>query len=117
MPLIDKNNELKNQNLNLENNSDFNEIKSAISSFMHQISERMNMTEKDIWVIDRLEGNYAICENRETKEKREVEIEKLPKEIKEGSVLNYKNGEYTLNLEKENDIQKRIEQKMKDIWN
>lgn len=117
MPIIDKNNELENQKLNLEEFSNFNEVQSEISKFTHQISERMKMMEKDIWVIDRFEGNYAICENRKTKEKREIEKEKLPKEIKEGSVLSYKDGKYEVDLEEEKKIEERIQKKMKSIWN
>ena len=72
---------------------------------------------EETWVIDRFEGDFAICENRENKKKREIKIEKLPENIKEGSVLRFKDGKYSLDLSQQKKIEKRIEEKMKDIWN
>ena len=110
MPMINRYNEPKNDNLSLNENSNFNEVKTGVGEFIHQISERMKMMEKDIWVVDRFEGEYVICENRNTKEK-------LPKEIKEGSVLNYKEGKFSIDLEEEKKIEDRIRKKMQDLWN
>jgi len=120
MPTIDNENDLNNfesREKHLSNEFNGEERKMQINNFLHQIKERMNLIQKEIWVIDRFEGNLAICENRQTKEKRKIRIDKLPENIKEGSVLNYKNGEYFLDLEEEKKIEKRIEEKMKNIWN
>lgn len=117
MPMINRYNELKNDNLSLNENSNFNETKTGVGEFIHQISERMKMMEKDIWVVDRFEGEYVICENRNTKEKLEIQKEKLPKKIKEGSVLNYKEGKFSIDLEEEKKIEDRIRKKMQDLWN
>ena len=117
MPTIDNDNNIENKTLNLEEKSIFDEKKLQISKFVNQIKEKMQTMEKEIWVIDRFEGDFAICENRENKEKRKVEIEKLPKSVKEGSVLKVEDGKYALDLEEQEKIEKRIEEKMKNIWN
>ena len=70
--------------------------------------------EKDIWVVDRFEGEYVICENRNTKEKLEIQKEKLPKEIKEGSVLNYKEGKFSIDLEEEKKIEDKTKEESKE---
>ena len=45
------------------------------------------------WAIDRIEELYVILENINTKEKKEVNIELLPSDIKDGSIVSYKLGE------------------------
>ncbi len=37
-------------------------------------------------IIDRFEGKYAVCEKKNL-EMIDIEIDKLPKEVKEGDVL------------------------------
>ena len=63
------------------------------------------------YVIDRIEGEIAILENLDTKEKKEENISHLPKEIKEGSILIFSNDEYKLNLELEKERRKSILEK------
>ena len=117
MPTINNDNNLENKKLELSQNSILDEKESQISKFINQIKERMKNIEKEIWVIDRFEGDFAICENRETKDKRKIKIENLPENIKEGSVLKFQNGKYSLDLDEQEKIEKRIEEKMRNIWN
>ncbi len=53
------------------------------------------------YIVDRIEENIVILENQNTKEMVEVEKNLLPKEIKDGSVLNYDNETYSLDLDSE----------------
>lgn len=89
-------------------------VKSWIQDFLKQLEERLNKME-EVLVVDRIEGKVAVCENRENKKMCNIAISSLPKDIKEGSVLKYKDGKYE--IDDSNEIEKRIEQKMKDIWN
>lgn len=75
-----------------------------------------NQPMEEILVIDRIEDNIAICENRENGIIIEIEVSKLPKEIKEGSVIKYADGNYRLDLEEQKNIEERIAEKMKNIW-
>lgn len=117
MPTINNDNNFENKQLNLEKKNNLDERKLQISKFINQIKEKMKSMEEGVWVVDRFEGDFAICENRENKEKREIRIEKLPENIKEGSVLRFKDGKYYLDLNEQEKIEKRIEEKMRDIWN
>lgn len=117
MPTINDDNNFKNQNLDLEKKNELDEVRIEISKLASQILQKIKNMEEDIWVIDRFEKNLAVCENRKTKEKIEIEIEKLPKNVKEGSVLKVKDNKFEVDLEEEKNIEKRIQEKMKNIWN
>ncbi len=87
-----------------------------IGHFIEQITERLEkMNEK--WVIDRIEGNIAICEERNTGKKKEIAKEQLPEGAKEGSVLKQENGKYVLDRKAQQEIEERIEEKMNNLWN
>lgn len=90
--------------------------KSNFEDFIQNILREMQNME-EILVIDKIENNIAVCEVRSNKKMIEIDISKLPTEIKEGSVLKYKNGEYYIDLEEQQKIKERIKQKMKNIWN
>ena len=112
MPSI--NNNLENQNL--DKDTKFQETKFEMSKFIEEISKKIKKVEDSIWVVDRFEENFAICENRETKELRKIELEKLPKNLKEGNILKLKNNQFDLDKEEEEKIAKRIQEKMNNIW-
>ena len=87
-----------------------------IGHFIEQITERLEkMNEK--WVIDRIEGNIAICEERSTGKKKEIAKEQLPEGAKEGSVLKQENGKYVLDRKAQQEIEERIGRKMNNLWN
>jgi hypothetical protein len=81
------------------------------------ISEKNKIENKEeIYVIDRFEGNYAVCENRETKEMVNVVVSKLPEDIKEGDVLTYKDNSFFKNEDLQREIEDRIREKVKNIF-
>lgn len=93
-----------------------NEVKKLdIGDFMKEISERMKQMEEEL-VIDRFEGNYAICENRKTGEIKEIAREKIEQNMQEGSVIKKENGKYVQAKEKQEKIENRIKDKMNQIW-
>lgn len=50
------------------------------------------------FIIDRIEGELAVCEC-EDGSYTDILLSQLPSQIKEGSVLEFINGEYKINLE------------------
>lgn len=44
------------------------------------------------YVVDKIERNITIIESLDTKEKKEVLLEVLPSNIKEGTILTYENN-------------------------
>ena len=59
------------------------------------------MVNKMKYAIDRIEENIAILEDINTKEKLEINVNELPKEIKEGSILLFKDNKYILDKNEE----------------
>ena len=46
--------------------------------------------------VDRIIDNIVVLENLDTKELLEIDIEKLPKNIKDGTILKLENNQYLL---------------------
>lgn len=68
------------------------------------------------YIVDRIEKNFAVCED-ENKKMIDISLEFLPKNIKEGTVLYYKNGKYEIDKIEEQQRIDRIKKKIEDIWN
>ena len=69
------------------------------------------MVNKMKYAIDRIEDELAILENIDTKEKKEINIKELPKNIKEGSILVFENNSYKEDLQEEEIRRKKIQEK------
>ena len=124
MPILNNNENLNMQNENsnsndlIKNHLSFTDVKHELRNLIDLINKRMKTIEEgSIWVVDRFEENFAICENRETKEIRKINLKELPENLKEGNVLKLQSNKYELDLEEQQNIEKRIAEKMKNIWN
>ncbi len=53
------------------------------------------------FAVDRIEGDIAVLENIETKEKKEERLSSLPPNTHEQAILIYENGFYSLSNEEE----------------
>lgn len=69
------------------------------------------------YTIDRFEGKFAICENRDSGEMVKIERIKLPSNIKEGTIIKKINNEYIEDIKETEEISKRIKKKMDNLWN
>lgn len=93
-----------------------NEIRKInISDFISEVSERLEKMEEEL-VIDRFEDNTAICEDRKTGRIIEIPRENIEENVKEGDVIKKAEGIYKKDIEKQEKIEKRIEEKMNKIW-
>jgi len=70
------------------------------------------------YIIDRIEEDFAVCENEETGEMEEIDVYLLPDGLDEGDILIYDEDldEYYLDYEEKKIRRARIEDKMEDIW-
>ena len=66
-------------------------------------------------VIDRFEGDYAVCE-KEDRTMMDVLRSSIPAQSKEGDVLNMEDGVITIDTEETDKRRKMIEELTKDIW-
>lgn len=67
-----------------------------------------------VGIIDRFEGNFAVVEV-ENKEMVNIEIIRLPREVKEGDVLNI-GEEITIDYEETERRKKEIEKMVEDLF-
>ena len=70
------------------------------------------------YVIDRIEEDFAVCENEETGEMEEIDVYLLPDGVEEGDILIYDEDfdEYYVDYDEKKIRQARIEDRMEDIW-
>mgnify|MGYP003404929399 CR=1 FL=1 len=65
-----------------------------------------------MYIVDRIEENYVILENRTNKRMEEVEIYKFPENIKEGDIIDFIYNKYIINeqktIETKNNIRNRF---------
>lgn len=109
----------KNVENTLENQKDENGIFNFLHNFIKELGDYLNNMsniKENTFVVDRIENNVAVCENRDTGKMVEIPVEKLPQEIKDGTVITEKNGHYEIDKAKQEEIENRIEEKMNDIW-
>ncbi len=66
-------------------------------------------------IIDRIEGKYAVCE-KEDLEMIDIEIEKLPKGVKEGDVLIIEGENIQIDSEETENRKEKIKKLMDDLW-
>ena len=89
-----------------------------VNSFIKELEGRIKYIKKEKeYTIDRFENDIAICEDRNTREMISIPKKNLPEGIKEGSILTYKDGKYSINIEKEKEVSERIKEKMDKLWN
>ena len=65
--------------------------------------------------VDRIENDIAVLEDVTTKEKIELNINYLPKKIKEGTILEKKDDSFIIDEEEENIRRKRIMEKFNKL--
>lgn len=93
-----------------------NEMKKIdISEFIKEISERLEKMEKEL-VIDRFEGNIAICEDRKTGKIIEINKDNISEKCKEGDIIKEHNGKYIIFSEQQEITENRIKNKMNKLW-
>ena len=98
-------------NLNIENNitnkisdnSFSNELKKSIEKFVS-------------FSIDRFEGNFAVCENKETNEMINIEKSLLPENCKEGDIIKLENGVYILDKQSTITEQNKIKNMVTNLF-
>ena len=106
------------QEKNIKNTleKDENGVFNFLHNFIKELGEYLNNMKENTFVVDRIENNVAVCENRDTGKMVEIPVDKLPQEIKDGTVITEKNGHYEIDKAKKEEIENRIKGKMNDIW-
>ena len=67
-------------------------------------------------VIDRFEGNFAVCENQDTKAMTDIPRADLPAEAREGMVLSFENGQYTIQEQATAERSEQVKKLLDSLW-
>lgn len=96
--------------MDLEINTNKKNSSSESNNFSSELTNYINKTNSS-FSIDRFEGEFAVCENRETGDFVNIPKSELPANCKPGSILKFENGKYILDIEetkKEQDTVKNM---------
>ncbi len=93
-------------NDNKKNNSE--DFQSELNNYI----EKTNST----FSVDRFEGDFAVCENRETGEFIDIPLSILPENVKAGSILKFENGKYILDLKATQKEQQEIKNLVDNLF-
>lgn len=103
-----------------------NHIQEKVTDIKNEIKQNNNHLEEvelakkldaiEEYSVDRFEGEYAILEDRKTKEMKQVRRDMLPENIKEGSIVQYVNGKYIYDEAFTKEETNRIQDRMNKLW-
>jgi len=101
--------------MDFNNERKISENKKEISDNIElELFNKLNI--EKYFTVDRFEGQLAVLEDRNNNKTINIDKKELPKDIKEGSILKYSKGEFTLDKEKTKEIEQRIKGKMDRLW-
>lgn len=90
--------------------NDNNKKNNNSEEFSSELNNYIQKTET-IFSIDRFEGDFAVCENKQTGEMLSIHRTELPQNISEGDIIKFENGKYILDIEATN----KEKQEVKDL--
>ena len=67
------------------------------------------------YIVDRIEGDFAICEMSD-KTMAEIQLNLLPENIKEGDIIINENGMFRIDISKTRTRKEFILKKMNSLW-
>lgn len=85
-----------------------------LSAFIQEIKKSLNKNK--IFVIDRFEGNMAVCEDQDNGEMANISKELLPTKVIEGMTIKFENNEYLIDYENCIVTRKNIIDELKNSW-
>lgn len=113
--------EIKQEKYALKNMKTGEQVLLGINEIVNELLTKKSLkkensnTEK-ILVIDRFEGPIAVCENKATGKMENIEISNLPEGIKEGDILKSKNNIFEIDVQIKAEIENRIDEKTKNLF-
>lgn len=107
-------NKMPDTNINI---SEENKTEKSSNFLQELISNLTQVLHKErILVIDRIEENIAVCEDRETRIMFNIDLSKLPENVKEGDVIRYENNEFRPDMQAQEEIEEKIQEKTKNLF-
>lgn len=86
-----------------------------LENFINELKNYLNKNSNPMYTLDRFEGNFAVLENRNTKEMTDIPISNIPFNAKEGDILKLSNGSYVIDYEETGIVSDRIRDRMDNL--
>ena len=100
---------------NLGQNISENSSNNFLKNFLNDLKSYLDKNSNSLYTLDRFEDNFAILENRNTKEMTNIPISNIPSNAKEGDILKHSNGSYVIDYEETKVVSDRIREKMDNL--
>ena len=100
---------------NKKEKNNINKQPNNISEIELELAQKLDAIEE--FTVDRLEEDIVVLENRKTQEMVNFKKEELPEGLKTGDIIKKINGKFYIDRIETEKIEKRIENKMNDLWN
>lgn len=100
---------------NLGKNISSNSSNNFLENFINELKNYLNKNSNPMYTLDRFEGNFAVLENRNTKEMTDIPISNIPSNAKEGDILKLSNGSYVVDYEETRTVSDKIRKKMNNL--
>ena len=98
------------------NKQDVDSKSTSINSFLGDLKNHLFKPSNTIYTIDRIEGSFAVCENMKTLKMENILLTNLPHDIKEGTVLKFENGIYSISNEYKTKRENELQDKVNKVW-
>lgn len=100
---------------NLGKNISSDSSNNFLENFINELKNYLNKNSNPMYTLDRFEGNFAVLENRNTKEMTDIPISNIPSNAKEGDILKLSNGSYIVDYEETRTVSDKIIEKMDNL--
>ncbi len=92
-----------------------NDSQNFIDNFINELKVYLQKVSTPMYTLDRFEGEFAVLENRNTKEMLDIHVSDIPSNAKEGDILKLSNGSYVVDYEETRAVSERIRKKMNNL--
>lgn len=100
---------------NLGKNISSDSSNNFLENFINELKNYLNKNSNPMFTLDRFESDFAVLENRNTKEMTDIPISNIPSNAKEGDILKLSNGSYVIDYEETSIVSDRIRDKMDNL--
>ncbi len=100
---------------NLGKNISSNSSNNFLENFINELKNYLNKNSNPMYTLDRFEGDFAVLENRNTKQMTDIPISNIPSKAKEGDILKFSNGSYVVDYEETRAVSDKIREKMDNL--
>ncbi len=100
---------------NLGKNISSNSSNNFLENFINELKNYLNKNSNPMYTLDRFEGDFAVLENRNTKQMTDIPISNIPSNAKEGDILKLSNRSYVVDYEETRTVSDKIREKMNNL--